>query len=233
MVWRAGTPHRRGRPAGTPGERVRLDVVLDGLEFDELAAALGIASPTVILGGAPFTVTPYNARARTAMASAWPWFATIAVLCALGPTLGPFLETTRAGRLAMAPIAVLIVCTGLVATIVGYGGSARSLRLLISQDQIAVVGLRSGQVLAVAPAAKVRAERFHFALWGRGDRLTNPGFTLLFPNGYSLSLPYLSLAVRRWPDHVPRASAPRFMTDPAAVQALERLGLFGVRADRA
>lgn len=203
--------------------RGKVDAVMTALDLDEIVAVLSASS---LARGVRIDLSPYRASARAIFEFMLPWFATMLILGVIGLTLGPLLAHTKVGPLIMPPLCLFGACLGIFAQFVSFYRPRRGMRAILGAQDITLVDKRTGRVVASASRAVVRAVRVHYALFGKGDRLTNPGLRLEFPDGFKIALA-IPLMRRRWPEHVARSWAPHWTIDLEAVPAL--LAAFGQR----
>jgi len=216
-------PQPAQRPPTQPSRQVA--VILTALDFDEIVAVL-CPQPAALPEGVRVDLSPYRASALGAFGVMRPWFVTILVLSAAGPTLGPLIVRWQFGPLIMPPLCFLGACIGIFFTLATSHRPRRGLRAILGSQELTLMDMRTGQTVAAASRAAIRATRVHYALFGRGDRWTNPGLQLEFPGGYKVSLA-MPLLQRRWPARVPRSWAPRWTIDLHDVPTL--LTAFGLR----
>ena len=220
---------RKRLPSSHPGETAklgasRLDALMGILDFDEVLSRLALpgAPPPVV--GLRVNLVPFRRTALGALASMKPFFLTVLALGVLGPTLGPSVSRMRFGNVAMTPVVLFIVMSGIVGVMVSYERPAKLIRLVIDAQQARAMDMRSGATLALAPVAAISVQRFHFLLMGgrfEAISLRNRGLRMIFPGGFSISIALPAFAP--WPDRVPRHRAPRWTLDPAAADRLLRV----------
>jgi hypothetical protein len=240
----AAAPFRIGgrdhRPS--PGHRLdapgtsTVDATLSAADFDSLLAKLPAFQPPDrgYREGEPpdfvrWALTPNYASARGVVRVMGPWMATIATCVLVSwafDALG-FYDTPWGQSVAFGTTLAVVV-GGLVLTVVLSRRKPRAaIAMESSGDELRLVEVPSGRVLAAAPLSQVRVSRGHHGAGGRGT-LYWPTITVAIPgaDAVTFSVPDARFG---WTDATPSTGAGSYLVGtPEWITANERLGTRGM-----